>query len=122
MRHYGRFAIAKLIVQLGGVRFFRLPYIIWGLSAPLAGSFQILWQYHPHGALLSTATKVPKSAASPTGLTPFGYVVFVQVSPAASHSRTGQTFKMGSLSFELGSAACRALAHSIVCKTGSKAY
>ena len=103
-------------------RGFRLPCIFRGLSAPPAGFFRIFRGYHPHGLLLSTATKVTKNAAIPTVLTPFGCVVFVQVPPTASHSRTGPTFKMGSLSFVLGSAACRALAHCFFCSAGSKAY
>ena len=42
-----------------------------GFPRPLPGIFIFFGDTIPHGALLSTATKVPKSAASPTGLTPF---------------------------------------------------
>ena len=113
---YGERPAGRLLFMAGFVRAFACSLI----QACFCGGFPR--PLHPYGLLLSAATKVTKSAASPTVLTPFGCVVFVQLRLRLCNSRTGRTVQRGSLAYELGSAACRALAHSIVCNTGSKAY
>ena len=107
---------------------FRLPYMCGGLSAPpgempsagkffsftiyVVGAFRAPCRIYSNSlTILSSrgtfvnSDKSTQKRRKPYGLDPL--CVFVQVPPAASHSRTGQTVQMRRLSLEPGSAACR---------------